>query len=179
MNKAMKRIAALVLAGVMTISASMSAFAVGSPVSGNIGNNTSVKGTTTSKDGVEVHEVQSSSTKATVSSTVKLNGKTYNVDSIGTNTITQKKLKKVTFSVTGKTTFKKKVVKVKTAKKLKTVVITSSKGKLKAKNFNKSAFKGYKGKIVVKKKAMTKKEFNKLKKRLKKGGFKGKISYKK
>ena len=36
-----------------------------------------------------------------------------------------------------------------------------------------------KGKIVVKKSAMTKKQFNKLKAKLKKGGFKGKISYKK
>ena len=43
----------------------------------------------------------------------------------------------------------------------------------------KKAFKGFKGKIIIKKKAMSKTQFNKLKAKLKKGGFKGKISYKK
>ena len=38
---------------------------------------------------------------------------------------------------------------------------------------------GYKGKIIVKKSAMSKKEYKKLKAKLKKGGFKGKISFKK
>ena len=73
-----------------------------------------------------------------------------------------------------------KIVKSKNAKKTKKIVITATKGKkLNASQFNKKAFKGFKGKIIVKKSAMTKKQFKKLAKKLRKGGFKGKIVRKK
>ena len=64
----------------------------------------------------------------------------------------------------------------KKAKKTKKIVIKAADGqKVAASQFSKKAFKGFKGKIVVKKSAMTKKQFKKLVKKLRKGGFKGKI----
>ena len=179
MNRLAKRLAALALAGTMMVSASLTAFAAGSPVAGNVGNDTSVAGTTTSDTGVKVENVTSDTDTAYVPSSVTLGGKTYSVDRIATSTLKQKTMKKVTLAVTSNTKFSKKVVKVKSAKKLKRVVVTSTSGKLKATNFAKTAFKGYKGKLIVKKNAMTKAQYKKLVKRLRKGGFKGKIYYKK
>jgi len=102
------------------------------------------------------------------------------VNKISTGAVNDKTYDKITFELWNRTKVKKNVLKGK-AKKTKTVVITKTKKahKLVAKRFNKKAFKGYKGKIIVKKFAMSKKQFKKLKKRLKKGGFKGKIVYKK
>ena len=178
MRKFGKNLTAMVLAAAVMVSTACTAFAAGSPVKGVIGDNTNSTGTTISDTGVETGKVSVSSGKtAYVDSYLKLdNGKTYDVDVISTGTVTSK-LKKVTFAVKDTTKFEKQVLKGKGLKTKKVVLrigVTRS-GKLTAANFNKKAFKGYKGKIVVRKGSISKKEFKKLKKKLKKGGFKGKI----
>ena len=70
-----------------------------------------------------------------------------------------------------------KVAKTKSGKKTKKIVVKAAEGqKLTASQFDKKAFKGFKGKIVIRKSAMSKKEYNKLVKKLRKDGFKGKIT---
>ena len=113
--------------------------------------------------------------KVTIHVDVSTGGNTYAVDVIGTGTIT-KKYKLVTLELTEKTKVGPSIAKTKKAKKTKKIVIKAADGqKLTASQFDKKAFKGFKGKIVVKKSAMTKKQFKKLVKKLRKGGFKGKI----
>ena len=111
----------------------------------------------------------------TITNVVSTDGKTYAVDVIGTGVIT-KKYKLVTLELNNQTKVGASVAKTKKAKKTKKIVIKAADGqKLTASQFDKKAFKGFKGKIVVKKSAMTKKQFKKLVKKLRKGGFKGKI----
>ena len=153
---------------------------VGTAVSGNdettsttitavtIGDTTVAVTQATSKDTIEI--------PATITAS---NGKTYTVNVIKTGTITQKYLK-ATLILNNTTTVEAQIAKSKRARKTKKVVIKAAAGqKLTASQFDKKAFKKFKGKIVVKKSAMTKKQFRKLKKKLRKGGFKGKIVYKK
>ena len=77
------------------------------------------------------------------------------------------------------TTIKKNAFKGTKATKVK-ITISGKKRKASAFSFSKGAFNGLskKSSIVVSKSTMTKKEFNKLKKKLQKAGFKGKITRK-
>lgn len=183
MSKFTKRIAAMVLAAAMLASTAAEVFAAGSPTQGvptptpAPAPTTTIVTAPTSKDN-EVSVTGASS----VSDTLFIAGIQENkvVSAIASGTVSDKQYATITFEVYKRTKWGKNVLKG-NAKKTKTVIITkaSDAKKLVAKKFNAKAFKGFKGKIIVKKAAMTKKQFNKLKAKLKKGGFKGKISYKK
>ena len=176
MYRLAKRMAALVLAGAMMVSAATSAFAAGSPSSGNKTTDPAVK--TAADTNGDLKITSATSSKDTLFVAGLQSGK--HVKTINSGAIGSKKYKTITLELFQRTNVKKNVINKK-AKKTTKVIITKHKNakKLKAKKFNKAAFKNFKGKIIVKKSAMTKKEFNKLKKKLKSGGFKGKISYKK
>ena len=105
-------------------------------------------------------------------------GNVYPVETIASGSIKGKTYKRVDLVVGRNTRFRKNIVKGAKAKKTKTITVTCSDGQLKASSFDKKAFNGYRGKLIIRKKSITKKEFTKLKKNLKKGGFKGKISRK-
>ena len=108
--------------------------------------------------------------------TIKVNAS--NADVIKKGAI-KDKYKKVTLVLSSKTKVGPQIINSKKAKKTKTVVIKAANGqKLTASQFDQKAFKGFKGKIIIDKKSMSKKEFKKLKKKLRQGGFKGKIQYK-
>ena len=174
-----KRMAALVLAGAMMVSAATSAFAAtGSGTSGNT--TTSEKVTTAADSKGDVKITSATSSKDTLFVAGLQKGK--HVRTVNSGAIGSKKYSTITLELFERTSVKKNVINKK-AKGTKKIIITKHKNakKLKAKKFNKAAFKnlGKKCTIIVKKSAMTKKEFNKLKKKLKKGGFKGKIKYKK
>ena len=149
MSKVTKRIAALILAAAMMVTAAPSAFAGPSAEQGNEPTSLTI-------------EVKKSKKAAVKSGAVM---KEY--DTVTLVLYQRNKVKKTVLKGAGKNS--------------KTVVITKAKKakKLLAKRFDSKAFKGYKGTIIVKKSAMTKSEYKKLKAKLKKGGFKGKISYKK
>lgn len=149
MSKVTKRIAALILAAAMMVTAVPSAFADPSPVGGNEPTSVTI-------------EVKKSKKAA-----VKSGAVTTAYDTVTLVLYQRNKVKKTVLKGAGKNS--------------KTVVITKAKKaqKLLAKKFDSKAFKGYKGKIIVRKSAMTKSEYKKLKAKLKRGGFKGKISYKK
>ena len=179
MNKLGRKVSALLLAAAVTVSTVIPAFAAGSPVSGKVVSESTVSGTTTGNTTIAVTDVTSTTDTATIPSSITVNGKTYDVDVIRTNTI-KEKYASVTLVLRNTTKVEAQVAKLKKAKKTKKIVITAAAGqKIKASQFSKKAFKKFKGKIIVKKSAMTKKQFRKLKKKLRKGGFKGKIRYKK
>ena len=194
-----KKFAALVLAGTMALTTVTTAFAAGSPVTpvvpptktgesttgkpdGKKDSATDITGTVDSNGGVTLTKATSTSKEVEIRSyMINSKGESFDVDVIATGSVSGKKYNKIFFGTKATTTFQKKVVKGKKALKSKKIIITTrtgETGKLKASNFHKQAFKGFKGKIVVKKKAMSKKEFKKLVKKLRKGGFKGKISRK-
>ena len=185
MSKLGRKVSALLLATSVVISTVVPAFAANSPTTGNTPTGTpvaatdgasTVEGTTTSDTTAAVNKVSSTDKTAVIPNTIKANSKDYLVDEIKTGTI-KDKYNKVTMILNSTTKVDAQVAQSKKAKKTKKIVIQAADGqKLKAAKFNKKAFKGFKGKVVVKKSAMSKKEFNKLKKKLKKGGFKGKIS---
>lgn len=135
-----------------------------------VGNGTSVS-LGRGSNGVSVTNISSNGSSVSVPANVA--GQP--VREIASGAVSGKAYKSITLTVNGNTKFGKSILKDKKARKAKSVRITSTNGKLRASNFNKKAFKGYKGKLIISKKSMTKKEFNKLKKRLKKGGMKGKI----
>ncbi len=179
MYKFGKKIVTLLLTAAMAVSTVTSAFAINSPVTGNTVANSTVTAVTTGTDTVAVTDVQSTSNTAVITNTVTKNGKTYTVNYIASGTI-KAKYSKVYIILNNTTLVKAKIAKSKKARKTKKIVISAASGqKLNATQFNKKAFKGFKGKIVIKKSAMTKKQYKKLVKRLRKGGFKGKIVYKK
>lgn len=185
MSKFGKKVSTLLLAAVIAVSSVIPAAAASSPTEGNdVEPDTKVtiekKGTkvtavSTGDDTVKVTKVKSDEKKATVPASFTYDGQTYTVESIETGAIT-KKYDKVTLILNDETKVRKKVAKSKKAKKTTKILIKAAKGtKLKASQFNKEAFKGFKGKIKVKARNMTKKEFKKLVKKLRKGGFKGYI----
>ena len=135
-----------------------------------VGNGTSVS-LGRSSNGVSVTSISSNGSSVSVPANVA----GQSVREIASGAVSGKSYKSITLTVNGNTKFGKSILKDKKARKAKSVRITSTNGKLRASNFNKKAFKGYKGKLIISKKSMTKKEFNKLKKKLKKGGMKGKI----
>ena len=180
MSKLTKRVAVLFLTGAIVVSSAAMAFAAGSPTAGKTTVDEGVAKVTvdTAKDGTaDVTGVtpENKKTSVVVNATVKdANGASYTVTTVKTSTLTMP-CKAVTFNVNGGTKFEKQVVKK--GVKIKQINIKSADGTtFTAKDFNKKAFKGFKGKIKVAKNAMSKKQFNKLAKQLKKGGFKGKIS---
>lgn len=191
MNKLGRKLSALFLAAAVAVSTVSPAFAangsptqgqpVGTPVAGDAANSKStVSGYVDGEKTMTVTKVNAKGSTAKVPSYLKAsNGQTYDVDVIATGTIS-KKYKKVTLVLNPTTKVQAKVAKSKKAKKTKKIVIKASKAdkSVKASQFSKKAFKGFKGKIVVKKSAMTRKQFKKLVKKLRKGGFKGKIVYK-
>ena len=89
------------------------------------------------------------------------------------------KVKTIRLMNAKKTVIKKNAFKGTKATKVK-ITISGKKRKASAFSFSKGAFNGLskKSSIVVSKSTMTKKEFNKLKKKLQKAGFKGKITRK-
>ena len=181
MRKFTKRFSALILAATMIASTAISGYAASSPDKGNDDDGTTIIVTKKTSKADELAVTSAKTTKASLKN-LYVKGwinKKY-VNKISSGTVKDKKYDKITFELWNRTKISKNVLKGK-AKKTKTVVITKTKKahKLVAKRFNKKAFKGFKGKIIVKKFAMKKKEFKKLKKKLKKGGFKGKIYYKK
>lgn len=178
MNKIGRKVSALLLAAAVTAGTVFPAFAAGSPVEGNGDSNTTVSGITKEDGTVEVDEVTSTTDTATIPAEIESDGKAYKVSVIKTGTF-KARYKRATLVLNSDTKVEASIAKSKKAKKTKKFVIKAASGqKLKAKQFNKKAFKDFKGKIVVKKSAMSKKQFNKLKKKLIKGGFKGKIVYK-
>lgn len=140
--------------------------------------NTSVEGVVIGT-GVKVTKVKSTTRNALIPAYVtSAKGNTYSVDVIATGAI-EDEYDKVTLILTRNTKIRANIAKSDKAKQTKKFVIKARKGqKLKAKQFNKKAFKNYTGKIVVYASAMTEKQFKKLVKRLTKGGFKGTIVYK-
>ena len=114
-----------------------------------------------------------------VSSTATANGKQVKVGSVKTGAVRDKKYRKITFNVDAGTKFGKGILRGKKALGSSKVVINAvSGGKLKASNFHKKAFTGYRKTVVITKRSISKKEFGKLKRKLKKGGFRGKLKRK-
>lgn len=186
MNRIMKRMTAFVFAASIALSSATGAFAgVGSPTQGNtkpeavtVTEQTTVIMTKPGTKSTEVKVVGAKSKTSTLFIAGKQNGKTISV--IAGKSVKGKKYSRVTIELYKSTKVKSNILAGK-SKKTKKVVITKAKGskKLLAKKFSKKAFKGYKGKIVVKKSAMTKKQYRLLKKRLRAGGFRGKMYYRK
>ena len=175
MYKFGRKISALVLAAVVTVSTVLPAFAAGSPVTGKGDSDTTVSGETLADETVAVTGVTSTTKTATIPSSLD----NHKVSVIRTASI-KNKFSTVTLILNSDTKVEPMVAKSKKAKKTKKIVIKAADGqRITASQFYKKAFKGFKGKIVVKKSAMTKKQFKKLKKKLRKGGFKGKIVNKK
>ena len=179
MYKFRKRLAALVLAATVVMTSSVFASSVvNSPVSGTTNNSSStVSGKALdTKQNTDIEKAKSTTKNLVIASIVKQDTRTFAVTRINTGAVSGKKYNKITIYCKSNVQFQKQVIKGKSLKSKKLIItIANGQSKLKAKNFNKKAFKGFKGTITVKKKAMTKKEFNKLKKKLKKGGFKGTI----
>ncbi len=174
-----KRIATLLLTAAMTVASVTSAFAVNSPVSGKTYSDSTNSGFTTSGTTAKVTDLFSTSKSAVIASTITdtKTKKTYTVDAIETGTI-KARYKKVCLVLNDTTQVKKQIAKSKSARKTKKIVIKAASGKkLTAAQFDEKAFKKFKGKIIVRKGAMTKKQFEELVKKLKskRGGFKGKI----
>ena len=195
MNKLMRKVSALMLTAAIAMGTVAPSFAantsspvtpvqptdpVGTAVSGNEETTaTTITAVTTGDTTVAVTQATSTDTIVIPATITASNGKTYTVDAIKTGTITEKYLK-ATLILNNTTKVEAQIAKNKQARKTKKVVIKAAAGqKLTASQFDKKAFKRFKGKIVVKKSAMTKKQFKKLVKKLRKGGFKGKIVYKK
>lgn len=178
MGKAVKRLTAAILAAAMIMSVGTTVFAAGSPTKGNNTPDTIIT-TKPAEKSNEVKVVGAQSTKDTLFIAGKQNGKYVKV--IAKHTVKKdKKYSKITFELYKRTRVKKDVLTGK-SKKSKKIVIKKAKTakKLVAKHFSKYAFRGYKGTIVVKKSAMTRTQFNLLKKKLRNGGCKAKITYKK
>ena len=173
MSKFGRKVSALLLAAAVAVSTAVPAFAASSPISGKTGSDTTVYGDVNNET-VSIDKVVSEGKTAVVPGYVTSGDKTYSVNEIKTGAIT-KKYNKVTLYLHSSTKVREQIAKNKNAKKTKKTVIEAVDKKLKASQFSKKAFKGFKGKIIVKKSAMSKKEFKKLVKRLRKGGFKGKI----
>ena len=179
MYKFGRKISALLLAAAVSVSAVVPAFAANSPVSGNTDADTKVTAITTSDKTCTVTDVNSTGDVAVIPALVSQGGKTYAVDKVATNTL-KDKYDKVYLVMSEKTKVDPKVANTKKSKKTKKIVVKVVEGqKLTASQFDKEAFKGFKGKIIIRKGAMSKKEFKKLVKKLRKGGFKGKISFSK
>ena len=175
MSKFGRKVAAFLLASAVAVSTVVPSFAANSPVSGNGDSNTTVSGIVQQDKTVAVDNVNSSSDTATIPASFKVKDTNYAVSEIKSGTI-KDKYKRVTLILNSSTQVKPQIAMSKKAKKTKKIVIKAADGqKLAASQFSKKAFKGFKGKIVVKKSAMTKKQFKKLVKKLRKGGFKGKI----
>lgn len=152
------------------------ALAANSPDKGPVTPTTQVGVEITGKNTVAITSISSKEKKVTIPATISSNGETYIVSKIKKGSI-KEKYDQVTLILDTSTEVDKTICVTKKAKKTKKIVIKANdnKKKLKARQFNKTGFKGFKGKIIVKKSAMTKKEFKKLVKKLRKGGFKGKI----
>ena len=177
MNRIMKRAAAFLVAASIAVSSAACAFAAGSPTTGSTTPETTIA-TKPAKKSSEVKVVGAKSKTGNLFIAGKQGGRY--VKEIAGRTVTDKKYDRITIECYKRTRVKSNILGGK-AKKTKKVVIAKAKGskKLLAKRFSKKAFKGYKGKIVVKKSAMTKKQYRLLKKRLKAGGFRGKMYYRK
>lgn len=179
-NRTRKLVAAVVAAACVMTGAS-AAFAAGSPTKGSTPKAEAVtveypKGTDsyqTSADGTaKVTAVNATKTKnATVHSEIVSNNVKYTVTTVATNAFKgQKHVKKIYL---GRSVVKAEKKAFSGAKKLKKVYVRTAKKF----TFKKGAFKGLKtGKMTVYvNKKMSKKNYKKLVKSLRKAGFKGKI----
>ncbi len=178
MNRLGKKIAALVLAAVVAVSTVTCAFAANSPINGNMDSTTTFSGNNTSKNTMTITSVSSTTDVATIPSYVTIKGVQYYVTEIATGAI-NKTYDSVTIVMNSDTIISARIMKSKKARKTSRIVIRAASGKkLKASQFDMEAFKKYKGKIIVKKSAMSKKQFKQLKTWLFMGGFKGTIKRK-
>ena len=180
MKKLMKNVAALALAAVVTVaSVSGVSAAVGSPTTSLVpvnqknvavtnGNTVDTKANGTAEVGV----VSTKKSTATVPSKVTVKGVTYTVTVIKAKAFA-KKAKKAKTIVIPSTIKKVNKNGFTGAKKVKKIVVKGTKSF----TVKKGAFKGINSKKITIKvnKKMKAKEFKKLKKNLKKAGFKGKI----
>ena len=181
MKKLLKEVAVLAMAAVVAVSSvSGVQAAVASPtvsvvpvdkknVAATDGNNVDTKADGTA----EVNDVTVSKNIATVPATVTVDGVTYTVTVIKAKAFakTAKKAKKIVIPATVKRVNKMGFT---GAKKVKKIIVKGTKSF----TVKKGAFKGLNSaKITVKvNKKMKAKEFKKLKKNLKKDGFKGKVT---
>ncbi|MCR5797695.1 MAG: leucine-rich repeat domain-containing protein [Eubacterium sp.] len=171
------KIVALALAATLALSAPMT-FAAESPTSSteaedqtNVEASNGNKVDTSSDGTAAINKVSSSKKAVAVAATVKVDGVSYKVTVINGGAFKKcKKATKITLPATVKNVKKKAFT---GAKKLKKVIL---KGK-KVVKFKKGAFKGLNTKkITVKASKLSKKNLKKLKKALKKAGFKGKVT---
>lgn len=186
MKKVLKKVMALTLAAVLTIGTAVtSSAAVSSPTTGkkpvnqiadtdSKGNNTKTPVyTVKTYDTGRARIIGAATIKknVTVPNYVKVNGVKYRVTSIGAKSLKNwKSVKKITLSKNIKTVHNQSF---KNCKSLKTIVVKNTKNIW----FSPDTFKGTNTKMTVKfSKKMSKKTYAKMQKRLRKIGFKGKIT---
>ncbi len=181
MKKAMKRIAALALAAVLTFGTAVTSMAATeSPTTGkkpvtqdNVKSEDNIYTTKTYRKGwMRIKSAKAvNKKKVAIPETMTINGITYRVTSLGAGSL--KKWKKVKTIVLSKNVDTVHGYTFKNCKKLRTIIVKNTQPI----NFYKRAFKGVDTKKLTIKfsKNMSKKDFKKTKKRLRKIGFKGKI----
>lgn len=180
MKKALKKVLALTLAAVLTIGTAVTSTAAApSPTTGR----EPVNQTANSDNGIytlktydtgraRVIGAKTVKKNMTVPNYIKVNGIKYRVTSIGAKSLKNwGSVKKITFSSNIKTIHHRSF---KNCKALKTIVVKNTKNVW----FSPKAFKGINTKKVTIKfsKKMSKKTYAKMQKRLRKIGFKGKIT---
>ena len=174
MKKVLKKVMALALAAVLTIGTAVTSTAAApSPTTGKKPVNqiadTDSKGNNTKSP---VYTVRTIKKNVTVPNYVKVNGVKYRVTSIGAKSLKNwKSVKKITLSKNIKTVHNQSF---KSCKSLKTIVVKNTKNIW----FSPDTFKGSNTKKMTVKfsKKMSKKTYAKMQKRLRKIGFKGKIT---
>lgn len=179
MIKAMKKVLVCTMAAALALGTAATAGAAASPTTSvepeaqsNVKADNGSKVSTTDSGKATLNAVKKSSKKkVSVSSTVEVDGVEYTVTTIGAKAFAN--CKKATQITLPKTIKKINKNAFKGAKKLKTIVLKGTK----VITVKKGAFSGLKTKKMTIKvsKKMSKKNFNKLKKALKKAGFKGKV----
>jgi len=191
MNKTFRNLAIFALSAVMAVSGTSAVFAAGSPQTGgtpvaqtgvavaSTPTQTAAAVTTSTDGGATLESIQANVKTVKVGTVVTVNGQptavvtvggvNYKLETIAKSAVSTTKTKKVTLTVNSDTKFNSYVIGSKARKsgKLKNVYIKTASGKLTAANFDKKAFKKYKGNVRIKKGCMTKTEYKKLKKRLK------------
>lgn len=181
MRKTMKKILAFTLAAALTLGTAVTSMAATtSPTVGkvpvtqdNVKTDDSAFTTQTNKKGtIKIKGAKAvSKSKATVPATLTVNGVTYKVTSLGTKSLSNwNKVKTIVLSENVKTIQKSAF---QNCKKLRTIIVKNAKPT----KFYAKAFKGVNTKKITIKfsKKMSKKNYRKSVKSLKKIGFKGKI----
>ena len=181
MRKTMKKILAFTLAAALTLGTAVTSIAATtSPTTGKLPvtednvktDNADFTTKTQQRGWIRIKAAKSvSKAKATVPATLTVKGVTYKVTSLGAKSLSNwKKVKTIVLSENVDTIHK---ATFQNCKKLRTIVVKNTKPI----NFYAKAFKGVNTKKITIKfsKKMSKKDYQKSVKRLKKIGFKGKI----